>query len=71
MAMLRKFITIKKIGRFQNDGASGDTELKRYSLFFAENGRGKDDAVRHPPIPSVRRSCLRDRPYHSRKRGRA
>jgi wobble nucleotide-excising tRNase len=40
-AMLRKFISIKNVGRFQNYGASGDTELKQYTLFFAENGRGK------------------------------
>src|SRR5262245_34285017 len=39
--MLRKFISIKNVGRFQKYGAVGDTELKRYTLMFAENGRGK------------------------------
>lgn len=39
--MLRKIISIKNVGRFLNYGASGDVELNRYSLFFAENGRGK------------------------------
>jgi wobble nucleotide-excising tRNase len=39
--MLRKIISIKNVGRFQNCGAPGDVELKRYSLIFAENGRGK------------------------------
>lgn len=38
---LRKFITIKNVGRFHNYSASGDVTLKRYNLFFAENGRGK------------------------------
>ncbi len=39
--MLQKIISIKNVGRFQNCGASGDVELKRYNLVFAENGRGK------------------------------
>jgi wobble nucleotide-excising tRNase len=39
--MLRKLISVKNVGRFLNYTASGDVELKRYSLFFAENGRGK------------------------------
>ncbi len=39
--MLRKFISIKNVGRFLNYGASGDVELRRYNLIFAENGRGK------------------------------
>jgi wobble nucleotide-excising tRNase len=39
--MLKKFVTIKNVGRFRNYGAGGDVELKRYSLLFAENGRGK------------------------------
>src|SRR5579862_7697390 len=38
---LRKFITIKNVGRFSNCNASGDVILKRYNLLFAENGRGK------------------------------
>jgi wobble nucleotide-excising tRNase len=39
--MLRKIISIKNVGRFLNCSASGDVELKHYSLIFAENGRGK------------------------------
>ena len=39
--MLRKIVSIKNVGRFATYGASGDVELKRYSLIFAENGRGK------------------------------
>lgn len=39
--MLRKFVSIKNVGRFVSYGASGDVELKRYNLIFAENGRGK------------------------------
>lgn len=38
---LRKFITIKNVGRFHSYGATGDVTLKRYNLVFAENGRGK------------------------------
>ena len=39
--MLKKFVTIKNVGRFKSYGAAGDVELKRYNLLFAENGRGK------------------------------
>ena len=39
--MLKKFVTIKNVGRFKNFNAIGDVELKRHSLLFAENGRGK------------------------------
>src|SRR3990172_5375473 len=39
--MLKKFISIKHVGRFLNYSASGAVELKRYNLIFAENGRGK------------------------------
>ncbi len=39
--MLRKLISIKNVGRFRNYSASGDVELRRYNLVFAENGRGK------------------------------
>lgn len=39
--MLRKFISIKNVGRFLSYSAGGDVELKRYNLFLAENGRGK------------------------------
>ena len=39
--MLKKFVTIKNVSRFKNFSACGDIELKRLSLLFAENGRGK------------------------------
>ena len=39
--MLKKFVTIKNVSRFKNFSARGDIELKRLSLLFAENGRGK------------------------------
>ena len=39
--MLKKFVTIKNVSRFKNFSASGDIDLKRLSLLFAENGRGK------------------------------
>jgi len=38
---LKKFISIRNIGRFRNYSASGEVECKRYTLIFAENGRGK------------------------------
>ena len=39
--MLKKFVSVKNVGRFKSYAAVGDVELKRYNLFFAENGRGK------------------------------
>jgi hypothetical protein len=36
--MIRKFISIKNVGRFLSYGASKDVELKRYSLASAGNG---------------------------------
>ena len=39
--MLRKIVSIQNVGRFEKYCASGDVELKRYNLIFAENGRGK------------------------------
>ena len=39
--MLRKFVTIRNVGRFKNLTAQGDVELKHHSLLYAENGRGK------------------------------
>lgn len=39
--MLKKVITIKNVGRFENYRAAGDVTLKRYNLVFAENGLGK------------------------------
>jgi wobble nucleotide-excising tRNase len=39
--MLRKILSVRNVGRFLNYNASGNVELKRYNLLFAENGRGK------------------------------
>jgi wobble nucleotide-excising tRNase len=39
--MLKKIIKIKNIGKLKDYNSSGDVWLKRYNLFFAENGRGK------------------------------
>src|ERR1700730_15530803 len=39
--MLEKVISIKNVGRFKNCAAIGDVSLRRYTLIFAENGRGK------------------------------
>ncbi|MGL4943939.1 MAG: AAA family ATPase [Thermoguttaceae bacterium] len=39
--MIEKFISIKNIGRFRNCTSLGDVALRKLSLLFAENGRGK------------------------------
>lgn len=39
--MIEKFISIKNIGRFRSCNPLGDVTLRKLSLFFAENGRGK------------------------------
>ena len=39
--MLKKIIAIKNLARFEGYCATGNVELKRYTLMFAENGRGK------------------------------
>ena len=39
--MLQRIISIKNVGRFKNCAASGDVTLRRYTLIFAENARGK------------------------------
>ena len=39
--MIRKFISIKSVGRFQDCRAHGDVELKRNTLIFGANGVGK------------------------------
>ena len=39
--MLKKFVTIKNVGKFRNCGAAGDIEFRKLSLVYAENGRGK------------------------------
>lgn len=39
--MIKKFISIKNVGRFDNYAVRGNVELQAFTLFFAENGRGK------------------------------
>ena len=39
--MIEKFIRIKNIGRFRSCNPLGDVTLRKLSLLFAENGRGK------------------------------
>lgn len=39
--MLQKIIALKNIGRFRNCAATGDVTLRRFTLIFSENGRGK------------------------------
>lgn len=39
--MLQRIISIRNVGRFKNCAAVGDVTLRRYTLIFAENGRGK------------------------------
>ena len=39
--MLQRIISIKNVGRFQSCAALGDVTFRRFTLVFAENGRGK------------------------------
>ena len=39
--MLQRIISIKNVGRFKSCAAAGDVTFRRYTLVFAENGRGK------------------------------
>lgn len=39
--MLKKFITVRNVGRFLKCTASGDVELQRLNLIFGGNGQGK------------------------------
>jgi wobble nucleotide-excising tRNase len=39
--MLQRIISIKNVGRFKNCAALGDVTFGRFTLIFAENGRGK------------------------------
>jgi wobble nucleotide-excising tRNase len=39
--MLQKIVHIKSVGRFKHCLAAGDVTLRRFTLVFAENGRGK------------------------------
>ena len=39
--MLQRIISIKNVGRFKSCAAHGDVTFRRFTLIFAENGRGK------------------------------
>jgi wobble nucleotide-excising tRNase len=39
--MLQRVIAIKNVGRFKSCAAVGDVTFRRFTLIFAENGRGK------------------------------
>jgi wobble nucleotide-excising tRNase len=39
--MLQRVIHIRNVGRFRNCAAVGDVTFRRFTLIFAENGRGK------------------------------
>jgi len=39
--MIDKFVKISRVGKFSDYGASGDTALRKVSLIYGENGRGK------------------------------
>jgi len=41
LTMLNRIISIKNVGRFKNCAAMGDVTFRRFTLIFAENGRGK------------------------------
>jgi len=54
--MLQKVVHIKGVGRFKNCIAAGDVSLRRFTLVFAENGRGKTT------LCAILRSLLRNSP---------
>jgi wobble nucleotide-excising tRNase len=39
--MLQRFVSIRNVGRFRSCAAAGDVTLRRATLIYAENGRGK------------------------------
>ena len=39
--MIKKFVTIKNVGKFRSYNAADDVELHQLTLLYAENGRGK------------------------------
>jgi len=39
--VLQRVISITNVGRFKNCAAYGDVTFRRYTMIFAENGRGK------------------------------
>jgi len=43
--MIKKFITIKNVGRFKDYNCSGDVEFKKMNIIYGENGAGKTTLV--------------------------
>jgi len=41
MAMIKKIISIKNVGRFRQYSSAGDLEFRKKTLFYSENGKGK------------------------------
>lgn len=39
--MIEKFVSIKNVGKFESFDAAGDISLRKISIVFSENGRGK------------------------------
>ena len=39
--MIKKFVEIKNVGKFEDCSAKGDVELKKLNVVYAENGCGK------------------------------
>jgi wobble nucleotide-excising tRNase len=39
--MLQRIVSIRNVGRFKRCAAAGDVTFRRFTLIFAENGRGK------------------------------
>src|SRR5215831_13995105 len=56
--MLQRIISVKNVGRFKNCAAAGDVTFRRFTLIFAENGRGKTT------LCAILRSLLTDTPAY-------
>ena len=54
--MLQRIIAIKNVGRFRSCAAAGDVTFRRFTLIFAENGRGKTT------LCAILRSLMLDTP---------
>src|SRR5205085_3245 len=58
VTMIRKIVTIRNVGKFCSYGASGDVELRRLTIVFGENGRGKTT------LAAIFRSLRSGSPHH-------
>ena len=56
MPVLQRIISIKNVGRFKSCAATGDVTFRRFTLIFAENGRGKTT------LCAILRSLFTNRP---------